>query len=128
MADVENNKSDSKGAIVLADEEENEENAHEESQEIKQNSAGTFYAGHGSRPNVQAEQLQTSMSGNPEEGNFRLDFDNLGPVILNKDGTVSRMKNWNELTIPEQERALRVIQKRNAKRRAKLLAEKEQEN
>lgn len=50
-------------------------------------------------------------------------LDHLGPIVLNLDGTVSRITNWDEMTEEEQKRTLRVVAKRNKARRAKLQAE-----
>merc|ERR1712154_139176 len=53
--------------------------------------------------------------------NNKLNFgDELGPIVLNKDKTISRIKNWHQLTKGEQERIAIRIAKRNAKRRAIL--------
>ena len=47
-------------------------------------------------------------------------LDHLGPIVLNLDGTVSRITNWDEMTEEEQKRTLRVVAKRNKARRAQL--------
>ena len=44
----------------------------------------------------------------------------LGAIIINSDGTMSKIENWNELTDLEKARSLRLIAKRNAKRKAQL--------
>jgi hypothetical protein len=44
----------------------------------------------------------------------KLDF--LGPIIINTDGTLARIPNWNTLTVPEQTNTLRLIAKRNKAR------------
>lgn len=43
-------------------------------------------------------------------------LDHLGPMIIQSDGTVQRITNWNELSEVEQVTSLRVIAKRNKKR------------
>ena len=43
-------------------------------------------------------------------------LDSLGPMIINTDGTVSRISNWTELSETEQARSLRLIAKRNRQR------------
>ena len=53
-------------------------------------------------------------------GGEKVRMDNLGPIVLNEDGTMSRITNWHEMTEREQENTLRVIGKRNAKRRQAL--------
>ena len=49
-------------------------------------------------------------------------LDALGPMVVNKDGTLSRITNWPEMHEVERERTLRVIAKRNEKRLADLRA------
>jgi hypothetical protein len=43
-------------------------------------------------------------------------FDELGPIIVNSNGTLSRIPNWNSLTELEQNKTLRLIAKRNKQR------------
>jgi hypothetical protein len=45
----------------------------------------------------------------------------LGPIILNSDGTMSRVPNWAEMTAGERETAQRLIKKRNERRKRELL-------
>ncbi|KAJ7147262.1 hypothetical protein C8R46DRAFT_546167 [Mycena filopes] len=40
-------------------------------------------------------------------------LDDLGPMVVNSDGTLSRISNWSSLTAPEKERTLRVLTARN---------------
>ena len=56
-----------------------------------------------------------------------ISFAELGPIILNTDGTTRRIDNWKTLTKQEQETTWRRIQKRNAERRQQLLLEQEQQ-
>jgi predicted Fe-S protein YdhL (DUF1289 family) len=46
----------------------------------------------------------------------KVSMDELGPIIINPDGTMRRIANWNELTKGEQESTLRQISARNKKR------------
>lgn len=46
-----------------------------------------------------------------------LQLDHLGPIVINKDGTLSRVQNWDSLAPIEQERAKAKIIKRNKERR-----------
>ena len=55
-----------------------------------------------------------------EVGGASVSLDELGPIIVNADGTTRRITNWAELTPGEQERTKVRIAKRNAKRIAKL--------
>ncbi|MBW0544281.1 hypothetical protein O181_083996 [Austropuccinia psidii MF-1] len=51
-------------------------------------------------------------------GNVQLD--NLGPMVINSDGTISRISNWDKLTEPERQRTIRLVTQRNAIRVQKL--------
>eukprot|EP00912_Choanoflagellata_sp_UC4_P000771 UC4_evm1s485 len=50
-------------------------------------------------------------------GGEAVHIDSLGPIIINTDGTVSRITNWMEMSDIEKNRALRMVSKRNKKRR-----------
>ncbi|KAE8226200.1 hypothetical protein CF319_g1170 [Tilletia indica] len=52
-------------------------------------------------------------------------FDALGPLVVNTDGTLSRIHNWSSMTESERERTLRVLGKRNKLRIADLRATEE---
>jgi hypothetical protein len=54
-------------------------------------------------------------------------FEEMGPVIINADGTTRRIDNWDQMTKSEQEVAWRRIAKRNEERRKALLEEQQQE-
>jgi hypothetical protein len=54
-----------------------------------------------------------------------ISFEDIGPVIINPDGTTRRISNWEEMTPQEQQTTWRRIKKRNQERRAKLLLEQE---
>ena len=56
-----------------------------------------------------------------------ISFEEMGPVIINADGTTRRIDNWDKMTKHEQEVAWRRISKRNAERRAALLEQQKQE-
>ena len=51
-----------------------------------------------------------TVGGNPVK------VDRLGPIVVNKDGSLSRITNWLEMSTGEQERTLKVVAKRNKKR------------
>lgn len=53
-------------------------------------------------------------------------LDHLGPTVVGRDGTLSRIANWPEMTAIERENTLRVLGKRNQLRLAGLRADKEQ--
>jgi len=50
------------------------------------------------------------------ENSVRLD--ELGPMVVNTDGTLSRIANWREMTDMERERTLRLLSARNKLRLA----------
>ncbi|KAI8377563.1 uncharacterized protein BYT42DRAFT_570741 [Radiomyces spectabilis] len=49
----------------------------------------------------------------------------LGPVVVNEDGTLSRINNWHEMADIEKDNVNRILLKRNRERLARL-KEKEQ--
>jgi predicted Fe-S protein YdhL (DUF1289 family) len=48
-------------------------------------------------------------------------LDSLGPFVIGKDGSLSRITNWNKMTETEQSVAWKRIAKRNKERRDLLL-------
>lgn len=54
-------------------------------------------------------------------------MDKLGPIIINSDGTMSRINGWENLTEGEREKSLRLIAKRNKARKETLLSQFEAE-
>jgi predicted Fe-S protein YdhL (DUF1289 family) len=55
----------------------------------------------------------------------KLDLDELGPMIINTDGTVRRIANWDILSPQERASTWRLISARNKKRIAQLKEEEE---
>ncbi|KAI0518363.1 hypothetical protein F5B22DRAFT_645127 [Xylaria bambusicola] len=51
-----------------------------------------------------------------------LRLDHLGPLVVNEDGTLSRIANWEKMADIERENTLRILGKRNQMRLAKLRA------
>ena len=49
-----------------------------------------------------------------------MSFAEMGPIIINADGTTRTIANWEKMTKKEQEVTWRRISKRNQERRAKL--------
>ncbi|KAH6851271.1 hypothetical protein B0I37DRAFT_373662 [Chaetomium sp. MPI-CAGE-AT-0009] len=49
-------------------------------------------------------------------------LDALGPMVVNRDGTVSRIGNWHEMTAIERQNTLRILGKRNQLRLGNLRA------
>lgn len=56
-----------------------------------------------------------------------ISFEELGPVIINSDGTTRRIDNWDEMSPHEREVAWRRISKRNEERRQKLMLVQQQQ-
>ena len=61
-----------------------------------------------------------------ERGHEPLELASLGPIVLNSDGTMSRIPNWAEMTSDEKASATRLIAKRNARRKEELLKQSEE--
>jgi len=47
-------------------------------------------------------------------------LDHLGPIVVNKDGTLSRITNWEQMTDQEKSGTMKMLAKRNAQRRKYL--------
>ncbi|KAJ9478934.1 hypothetical protein PHBOTO_002426 [Pseudozyma hubeiensis] len=56
------------------------------------------------------------------EPNNVIKLDRLGPMIVNSDGTISRIANWQNMSEIERERSLRLLAKRNNARMESLRA------
>ena len=54
-------------------------------------------------------------------------FEELGPIIINTDGTTRRIDNWDTLTDREKEVSWRRIKKRNEERRKALMEQQQQQ-
>lgn len=80
-------------------------------------------------PNAQSDQQEEkrdTLLGLPEPpaGGIKLDvgsgegvaLDHLGPMVVNKDGTISRITNWDGMAEIEKKNTLRILQKRNKQR------------
>ncbi|KAI8060528.1 hypothetical protein BC940DRAFT_337499 [Gongronella butleri] len=52
----------------------------------------------------------------------------LGPVVVNEDGTMSRINNWHEMADIERDNVNRILLKRNRERLARLKAKADAEN
>ncbi|KAH7922521.1 hypothetical protein BV22DRAFT_1131377 [Leucogyrophana mollusca] len=53
------------------------------------------------------------------ESDQALKLDGLGPMVVNSDGTLSRIANWESMTEAERDRTMRVLAARNKIRLAK---------
>ncbi|KAF2214491.1 hypothetical protein CERZMDRAFT_37549 [Cercospora zeae-maydis SCOH1-5] len=57
------------------------------------------------------------------DGADSVKLDHLGPLVVNKDGTLSRISNWEAMTEQEKKATLRILGKRNQLRTDALRAE-----
>lgn len=55
-------------------------------------------------------------------GSASVKMDAMGPLVVNQDGSLSRIENWHQMTEMEKKSTLRIIGKRNQARREALLA------
>lgn len=56
-----------------------------------------------------------------------IQFEDMGPVIINADGSTRQIANWDKMTEAEQQVAWRRISKRNEERRKALLEQQQQQ-
>lgn len=87
----------------------------------------------GTQAEAPKEQLylpSTESSSDGQAKQLRLDLgadrgvtlDHLGPMVVNADGTLSRIGNWEQMTEIERQNTLRILGKRNKQRLEKLRA------
>lgn len=67
--------------------------------------------------------IEIDMSG----GGTEVKLDHLGPMVVNVDGTLSQIGNWQQMTEIEKTNTLRVLGKRNQKRLEALRAKEKAE-
>ncbi|KAI0438088.1 hypothetical protein F4803DRAFT_555386 [Xylaria telfairii] len=79
-------------------------------------------------PPLPALPAVDSTSPQLEVGGAALRLDHLGPLVVNEDGTLSRIANWEKMADIERENTVRILGKRNQMRLAKLRATKESDN
>jgi hypothetical protein len=72
--------------------------------------------------------------GDPDDGSIpriqlgdTIRFEELGPIIINADGTTRRIENWQELSEREKQVTWRRISQRNEQRRKVLLEQQRQD-
>ena len=66
--------------------------------------------------------------GDRQEEIAPLQLEALGPIVLNSDGSMSRIPNWAEMSSEEKASAQRLIAKRNARRKDELLLKLSEED
>ena len=69
-------------------------------------------------PEAPSNATQLDMS----TGGTTVSLDHLGPMVVNVDGTMSRIANWDKMAEIEKKNTLRIIGKRNKDRLAALKA------
>ncbi|KAF4217908.1 hypothetical protein CNMCM8980_008226 [Aspergillus fumigatiaffinis] len=69
-------------------------------------------------PSADSQATQIDVSG----GGSTVKLDALGPLVVNQDGTLSRIANWEQMTEIERRNTLRVLGKRNKLRLETLKA------
>lgn len=72
-------------------------------------------------PAIPTEEEAQKLNVDPtssESNTFKLDH--LGPMVVNSDGSLSRIHNWAEMSDLERERTSKVLGRRNQLRRAAL--------
>ncbi|KAG9192533.1 hypothetical protein G6011_11267 [Alternaria panax] len=57
-------------------------------------------------------------------GGQAVKLDHMGPLVVNKDGTLSRISNWNDMADIEKQNTLRILVKRNQLRTEALKEQK----
>ncbi|SMR57550.1 unnamed protein product [Zymoseptoria tritici ST99CH_3D1] len=67
-------------------------------------------------PPSEEEATKLDMSS----GGDSVKLDHLGPMVVNKDGTLSRIGNWDQMTEQEKKNTLRILGKRNKQRTSAL--------
>lgn len=54
---------------------------------------------------------------------FTMKLEDLGPIIVNTDGTLGRIPNWMEMSVEEKAKTTRLVSSRNKKRLMALQAD-----
>jgi hypothetical protein len=58
------------------------------------------------------------------DGAFTMKLEDLGPMIVNTDGTLGRIPNWIELSADEKSKTIRLVSTRNKRRLMELSSQK----
>jgi len=109
-------KSDEK---INEQQQQNDKNDNNEVQ-FTSSSSSTTYGGYGASPNVESHVDLKSKKLNINSNDDTTSFDELGPLLLNADGTLSRIKNWQELSDAEKQKAAKMVAKKNKQRKEQL--------
>ncbi|KAH8194567.1 hypothetical protein TruAng_011262 [Truncatella angustata] len=83
---------------------------------LAENSTGTD----GKQPLPLPEPPKDGETINLTVGGDGVKLDHMGPLVVNQDGTMSRISNWAEMSEIERQNTLRILGKRNQQRLKKL--------
>ncbi|KAK8183072.1 uncharacterized protein BKA78DRAFT_231138, partial [Phyllosticta capitalensis] len=64
-------------------------------------------------PPIPSTAIPSTQATNKLRGGGQVKLDALGPMVVNKDGTLSRIANWQKMTEIEKRNTLRILGKRN---------------
>lgn len=83
-------------------------------------------------PSVPLGQGEDAAAGDAEVQTITVDgvgikLDKLGPIVVNTDGTLTRISNWGDMSEGERQTALRRIARRNKERTEQLRRLEEQD-
>lgn len=71
-------------------------------------------------PSPPSDEEARKLDMSSGEASVKMDY--LGPLVVNKDGTLSRISNWDKMTELEKNNTLRILGKRNQLRKEALQA------
>lgn len=64
-------------------------------------------------PPPPSEEEEAAMKLDMSSGSDTIKLDHLGPLVVNKDGSLSRISNWEQMTAQEKKSTLKILGKRN---------------
>lgn len=75
-------------------------------------------------PSIPSDSGNAPTQIDMSQGGTTVQLDHLGPMVVNTDGTMSRISNWDNMAEIEKKATLRIIGKRNQARLEKLRKER----
>lgn len=90
-----------------------------QNQETQQNTSDAQTSTHAPLPLPEPTSDATQLNVNGEG----VKLDHLGPLVVNKDGSLSRIANWDKMAEIEKQNTLRILGKRNQLRLDSLKGE-----
>ncbi|EKV19503.1 hypothetical protein PDIG_03000 [Penicillium digitatum PHI26] len=120
--------SDSAAAASSNPATQNEDIQNQESQELQPEPKKQLYLPASDSENpIANDQGGGSIKLDMSRGGTEMKLDHLGPMVVNVDGTLSQIGNWQQMTEIEKKNTLRVLGKRNQKRLEALRAKEKAE-